>query len=66
MDGIPFVSLWISGQDTPFHEFETGLFNPLDQLIRRGAFCSAESVFQLFTSLLVRVISPVPTSVPVN
>ncbi len=61
MDGIPSVGLCVCGQDASFHESEPGFLHPVDQFIRRGAGCPAETVFQFFLVLLFGVLRSVPT-----
>ena len=61
MDGVPFVSLRVCGQDAPFHEFEPGFLHPVDQFIRRGSVYPAETVCQFFLVLLFGVIRSVLT-----
>ena len=61
MDGVPFVSLSVCGEDAPFHEFESGFLHPVDQFIGRGSVCTAETVFQFFLVLLFGVLRSVPT-----
>ena len=57
------VGFCVCGQDASFHELEAGFLHPVDQFIRRGPVCPAETVFQFFLVLLFGVMRSVPTYV---